>query len=116
MKCVWAGLFGLCLLGCVDVDNHVHPVTITADPESIYTGETTKLVWSAPGGIQVLSSNFGTNEVSGYMYVSPSSTTEYRIKIRLASNDIYTAKVTVNVSDPPDDGGDDEAVAAKRKK
>lgn len=117
MKRIWAksviGVLGLFMVSCGPIDTHIYPVTITADPESIYTGESTKLTWSAPGGIQVLSSNFGTHDVSGYAYVSPSSTTEYKIKIRLASNDIYTAKVTVNVSDPPPPPEEDTGEAAK---
>ncbi len=103
---VAAVVLGLSLWGCGPIDNSVHPVTITADPSTIYRGDSTRLTWSSPGGMQVLSSNFGAKEVSGSTDVSPFISQEYSIKVRLASNDIYTAKVYVNVEDPPDDGGD----------
>lgn len=57
-----------------------------------------------------MSSNFGAKEVSGYTDVSPFISQEYSIKVRLASNDVYTAKVYVYVEDPPDDGGDNNDV------
>lgn len=102
------GIGAIFLSGCGPIDNSIHPVTITADPSTIYRGDSTRLTWSAPGGMQVLSSNFGAKEVSGYTDVSPFISQEYSIKVRLASNDVYTAKVYVYVSDPPDDGGNDE--------
>ena len=112
-------LGGVHLHGCGPIDTHIYPVTISADPQSIYTGESTRITWSAPGGVEVLSSNFDAGSVSGWKDVSPSYSTEYKIKVRLASNDIYTAKCQVYVSDPIDDGGGDDggeegSSAAKR--
>lgn len=95
------------LLGCGPIDTHIQPVVINADPNSIYAGDTTTLRWSAPGGVQVLSSNFGAQDVNGATDVWPSSSTQYYIKVRLATNDIFTARCDVTVSDPIDDGGGD---------
>lgn len=100
---------GLTLLACTGEEVHIQPVLLRADPDTITSGDSTELKWSSPGGIQVMKSNFGAQAVNGSTSVSPTSTTEYSITVRLASNDIYTAKCTVQVDDPVDDGGGDDS-------
>ena len=107
-------LVAICLTGCGGVEPHVDPVTISADPDTITRGDSTTLKWSAPGGVSVLDSSFGANRVTDDMTVSPINTTEYSITIRLASNDIFTAKTTVTVNDPPPPPTDSSAMRTKK--
>lgn len=104
------------LMACLGGDGRVHIVNFYSSPNSIYEGDATTLTWNSPGGSRVVSSNFDAQSATGSMTLYPTTTTTYEIKVRLASNDVVTEKTTVYVSSPPDDGGDEEYLSAKKVK
>ena len=95
---VFVGIaFFTTLLSCGG-DNSIHLVHLSASPDTINDGDTTTLSWTSPSGATVLSSDFGASSATGSTSVSPTSSTTYNIKVRLATNDIVSESTTVTVN------------------
>jgi hypothetical protein len=99
VKLVLGVAFFATLFACTGGD--VNLVIFSASPDEIIEGESSTLSWSSPGGAKLLSSDCSATTAPGSMFVSPTSTTTYHLRIRLASDDIVAKEITVEVSPPP---------------
>jgi len=83
----------------VTITVHQPPVvTISADPDTILTGQSSTLSWSSANATQVsIDNGFGIVAPSGSLAVSPSQTTTYTI-IAMGPGGITSASVTVTVN------------------
>jgi len=81
----------------------VQQPTLYANTPSIDKGQSTNLIWSAPGAIQANIANFGSISpaAGGSVPVTPDTTTNYTLVVTYGDGTTKTASAMVNVK-PPD--------------
>lgn len=81
----------------VKVIPRVPKVTIAADSTTLTKGQSTTIRWSSENATSVVSSSFGTKDLSGSLVVTPSANKSYSIIVVGSSGSRASASVTVKV-------------------